>query len=72
MDATPKVDPPVLDEDALAVLRLLAQGLPIDTVAVRLGVSGRTVRRRSRAICQRLNVSAPIAAAVWAAQRGLL
>ncbi|GIF63312.1 hypothetical protein Ais01nite_13470 [Asanoa ishikariensis] len=65
-------DQPALDDDALAVLRLLAQGLSVDAVAVRLGVSGRTVRRRSRAICDRLNVPAPIAAAVWAARRGLL
>jgi DNA-binding NarL/FixJ family response regulator len=54
------------------LLRLLAQGLPLDSVARRLVTSERTVRRRTRAICTRLGVAAPIQAVVWAAQRGLL
>jgi DNA-binding NarL/FixJ family response regulator len=56
----------------LELLRLLAQGLPMDSVARRLVTSERTVRRRTRAICTRLGVAAPIQAVVWAAQRGLL
>lgn len=54
------------------LLRLLAQGLSLDAVARRLATSERTVRRRTRAICTRLGVAAPIQAVVWAAQRGLL
>jgi DNA-binding NarL/FixJ family response regulator len=54
------------------LLRLLAQGLPMDSVARRLVTSERTVRRRTRAICTRLGVAAPIQAVVWAARRGLL
>jgi len=54
------------------LLRLVAQGLPLDSVARRLVTSERTVRRRTRAICTRLGVGAPIQAVVWAAQRGLL
>jgi len=34
--------------------------------------SERTVRRRTRAICNRLGVSASIQAVVWAAHQGLL
>jgi DNA-binding CsgD family transcriptional regulator len=61
-----------LNDDDLTLLRLLAQGLPLDTVARRLHTSERTIRRRSRAICDRLGVPAPITAVLWAARRGLL
>ena len=54
------------------LLRLVAQGLPLDSAATRLVTSQRTVRRRARAICTRLGVAAPIQSVVWAAQRGLL
>jgi DNA-binding NarL/FixJ family response regulator len=53
------------------LLRLLAQGLPLDSVARRVINTGRTVRRRTRPICNRLGFDAPIQAVVWAAQRGL-
>jgi DNA-binding NarL/FixJ family response regulator len=61
-----------LNDDDLTLLALLAQGLPLDTVARRLHTSERTIRRRSRAICDRLGVPAPITAVLWAARRGLL
>jgi len=61
-----------LDDEELTLLRLLAQGLPIDAVARRLEMSERTVRRRTRAICDRLGVPAPISAVVWAVRQGLL
>ncbi|MEV4984200.1 LuxR C-terminal-related transcriptional regulator [Micromonospora sp. NPDC053811] len=63
---------PVLDEGDLRLLRLLATGLPLETVARRMGLSERTVRRRVRAVCDRLDVAAPIQAVVWAVRRGLL
>ncbi|MET8353845.1 MULTISPECIES: helix-turn-helix domain-containing protein [unclassified Micromonospora] len=63
---------PVLDEADLRLLRLLATGLPLETVARRSGLSERTVRRRIRAICDRLGVTAPIQAVVWAVRRGML
>ncbi|MFJ6197381.1 helix-turn-helix domain-containing protein [Micromonospora sp. NPDC092111] len=66
------VDDPVLGEADLRLLRLLAAGLPLETVARRSGLSERTVRRRVRAICDRLGVTAPIQAVVWAARRGML
>jgi DNA-binding NarL/FixJ family response regulator len=61
-----------LSHEDVALLRLLALGLPLDAVARRLFTSERTVRRRTRAICDRLEVGAPIQAVVWAARRGLL
>ncbi|MEV6635103.1 helix-turn-helix domain-containing protein [Actinoplanes sp. NPDC051470] len=64
--------PRLLDDDDVAVLALLAQGLPVGTVARRLGMSERTLRRRTRAICDALDVPAVITAVAWAAKRGLL
>jgi DNA-binding NarL/FixJ family response regulator len=61
-----------LSHDDLALLRLLAQGLPLGAVARRMRTSDRTVRRRAKGICDRLGVTAPIEAVVWAAKRGLL
>ncbi|RZQ59480.1 LuxR C-terminal-related transcriptional regulator [Amycolatopsis suaedae] len=65
-------DPVELSEEDLKLLRLLATGLPIDAVARRLDLSGRTVRRRTRAICDQLGLTAPVQAIVWAAHRRLL
>lgn len=61
-----------LAREDLDLLELLAEGLPLSTIARRLEMSDRTVRRRLRAICDRLGVTAPIQAVVWAARRGLL
>lgn len=66
------VGSPVLDAHELAVLTLLADGLPIEAVARRLHLSTRTVQRRIRRICDRLHVHAPIQAVVWAARRELI
>ena len=62
----------VLGQEDVELLSLLAEGLPTEVVARRLDLSDRTVRRRTRAICDRLGVSAPVQAIVWAARRGLL
>ncbi|MFI1192254.1 hypothetical protein ACH4T9_03110 [Micromonospora sp. NPDC020750] len=72
MRTTRLVKNPVLDEEDLRPLRLLATGVPLETVARRSGMSERTVRRRIRAICDRPGVTAPIQAVGWAARRGVL
>jgi DNA-binding NarL/FixJ family response regulator len=71
MEAT-HADAPSLREEDIRLLALLAQGLPLDAVARRLRTSERTVRRRTKDICNRLGVGAPIEAVVWAAKRGIL
>jgi DNA-binding NarL/FixJ family response regulator len=58
--------------DDLQLLRLLATGLPVEGVARRLGLSERTVRRRTRAVCDRLGFGTAVEAIVWAVRRGLL
>jgi DNA-binding NarL/FixJ family response regulator len=63
---------PPLEEPDLRLLRLLGDGLAVDAVARRTGLSERTVRRRYRAICDRLGVATPIQAVVWAVRHGLL
>jgi DNA-binding NarL/FixJ family response regulator len=68
----PGVPRPDLSEDDVALLALLARGLSLDAVARRLEMSERTVRRRTRTICDRLGVTTPIEAVVWAARRHLV
>ena len=69
---TRREPPREISHDDLQLLRLLATGLPIDAVARRLELSERTVRRRTRMICDRLGFSTAIEAIVWAARRGLV
>ncbi|MBM0224184.1 MULTISPECIES: helix-turn-helix domain-containing protein [Micromonospora] len=71
MDAA-GVPRPDLSQDDVALLALLARGLSLDAVARRLDMSERTVRRRTRMICDRLGVTTPIEAVVWAARRHLV
>lgn len=56
----------------LQLILLLAQGLPAQKIARILCTSGRTLRRRIRALCHKIGVRTPIEAAVWAARRGLI
>jgi len=64
--------PDELSSDDVALLGLLASGLPTEAVARRLGLSERTVRRRTRFICDRLGVSTTVEAVAWAARRHLV
>jgi len=61
-----------LSHQDVELLGLLAGGLPLDAVARRMNTSERTVRRRVRAICDRLGFTSSIQAVVWAAHRGLI
>ena len=61
-----------LSSQDVELLRLLAQGLPLGSVARRLRTSERTVRRRTRAVGDRLGAGAPIQAVVRAARESLL
>jgi len=61
-----------LSEEELAILRLAADGLPLYSVARHVGMSPRTVRRRLRNLCDRLGVTHPVQAIVWAARRDLI
>jgi DNA-binding NarL/FixJ family response regulator len=61
-----------LTEDDLLLLSELAKGVTVDRVGRRLDVSGRTVRRRLRGICDRIGVATAIEAVAWAARRRLI
>jgi DNA-binding CsgD family transcriptional regulator len=63
---------PLVSAEELAILRHVAEGLPIDSVAHRVGTSPRTVRRRMRNLCDRIGATCAIQAVVWAAHRGLV
>ncbi|GAA2793467.1 MULTISPECIES: LuxR C-terminal-related transcriptional regulator [Crossiella] len=65
-------DHAVLSDEEVTLLRLLSTGLPIDAVARRLELSERTVRRRTRAMCNQLGFSSSIQVIVWAVRRGLV
>jgi DNA-binding NarL/FixJ family response regulator len=59
-----------LEDDDLAILRLVAQGRTTDQVARRTGLSPRTVRRRLRALADRLGVDSSIEVVVEAVRAG--
>jgi DNA-binding NarL/FixJ family response regulator len=61
-----------LSRQDVELLRLLSRGLPLDAVARRLNTSERTVRRRVKAVCDRLGFATSIEAVVWAARQGLV
>jgi DNA-binding NarL/FixJ family response regulator len=61
-----------LSDEDLLLLAELAKGVTVDRVGRRLDVSGRTVRRRLRGICDRIGVATAIEAVAWAARRQLI
>ncbi|MDF5758933.1 LuxR family transcriptional regulator [Spongiactinospora rosea] len=71
-DDTTEVHGIGLSDDDLLLLAELAKGVTVDRVGRRLDVSGRTVRRRLRGICDRIGVATAIEAVAWAARRQLI
>jgi two-component system, NarL family, nitrate/nitrite response regulator NarL len=71
---TPKTDPLVegLTARELAVLRLVAEGLPNKTIALRLGISEHTVKFHVNAILGKLGVASRTEAVVRATRLGLI
>jgi DNA-binding NarL/FixJ family response regulator len=69
--STPDVEL-VLDDEERAIVQLFANGLVLDAIARRLSLSERTVRRRIRALCDRLGVHTPVQVVVLAARQGVL
>jgi DNA-binding NarL/FixJ family response regulator len=61
-----------LDDQEIELIRLLAEGLTTDRIARRLRISERTVRRRTRALCDRVGVPNAVQVVVWAARKGML
>lgn len=61
-----------LDRDDLRLLSVIATGIPLTSVATKLGISDRTVRRRVRSICDTLGVTTMIESVTWAARRRLI
>jgi DNA-binding CsgD family transcriptional regulator len=58
-----------LTDADLLLLAELAKGVTVDRVGRSLDVSGRTVRRRLRGICDRIGVATANEAVAWAARR---
>ncbi|GAB3761520.1 DNA-binding NarL/FixJ family response regulator [Microlunatus parietis] len=50
------------------MIALFAEGLCLDTIARRLNMSDRTVRRRARDVCDRLGAGSMIQVVAWAAR----
>lgn len=65
-------DDPRLNDDEIRLLAQIATGVTADVAARKLELSARTLRRRLRTICDRLEVNTPIEAVVWAARRQLI
>jgi DNA-binding NarL/FixJ family response regulator len=63
---------PAVTAEELTILTLMANGLTLDSVAIRVAMSPRTLSRRLRCVCDRLGVAHPIQAIVWAAHQGLI
>jgi DNA-binding NarL/FixJ family response regulator len=61
-----------LDEEEIAIVRLLADGVVLEAIARRLALSERTVRRRIRTMCDRFGVDTPVQVVVLAARNGLV
>lgn len=73
-DTAPEADPPAVDltDRELQILVLLAEGLPVKQVAVRLHMSVHTCRGHIAALLRKFDVHSQLAAVVAAARMGVL
>lgn len=71
-EALPMPDDAALDEQERELIGMLADGIVLDAISRRLNISERTVRRRVRALCDRIGVDNPVQVVVWAARVGVL
>nr|WP_232238700.1 LuxR C-terminal-related transcriptional regulator [Nocardiopsis dassonvillei] len=62
----------LLEPEEVSLLAEIATGVTTEVAARHLGVDARTLRRRVRGICDKLNVHTPIEAVVWAAKRQII
>ena len=61
-----------LTVDDRELLRLHSEGMTSEAIARTLNLSERTLRRRTRLLCDRLGVGTPIEAVLWAVRRDLI
>lgn len=61
-----------LECDDVRLLALTAEGLTPPGIGRRMSLSERTVRRRVSRLCERLGVSTPMQAVVWAVRHGVI
>jgi DNA-binding NarL/FixJ family response regulator len=61
-----------LESEDVRLLALTAEGLTPAGVGRRMDINERTVRRRLNRICERLNVSTPMQAVVWAVRNRVI
>ncbi|MEU0139664.1 LuxR C-terminal-related transcriptional regulator [Streptomyces albidoflavus] len=61
-----------LGNDHLRILQLVSQGCTMSQVARRMEMSDRTLRRKVRSICDRVDVETPIEAVVWAVRQRII
>ncbi|MFC4471888.1 helix-turn-helix domain-containing protein [Streptomyces xiangluensis] len=61
-----------LGNDHLRILQLVSEGCTMAQVARRMDISDRTLRRKLRSICDRVDVETPIEAVVWAVRRRII
>ena len=61
-----------LECDDVELLALTAEGLSPPGIGRRMALNERTVRRRLGRLCERLGVSTPMQAVVWAVRHGVI
>jgi DNA-binding CsgD family transcriptional regulator len=61
-----------LECDDVRLLALTAEGLSPAGIGRRMELNERTIRRRLGRLCERLGVSTPVQAVVWAVRHGVI